>query len=160
MKITELDKKGLDLIAEVEGCVLHPYLDTANIPTIGIGSTRYENKVRVTMKDPVITIERAYELCKHLCMPLQVDIDTITRDDITQNQFNALVSFCYNGGIGMLKGSTLLKMINLNPNDPKIADEFMKFIWEHKHNKDGTVTLEKVQGLVNRRKKEVSLYFS
>jgi lysozyme len=72
-------------------------------------------------------------------------------DTITQNQFNALVSFAYNLGAQSLKGSTLLKKVNANPNDPTIAVEFLKWV-----NAGG----RKVAGLVRRREAEANLYFT
>lgn len=155
MKITQLDQKGIDLLAELEGCKLKPYLDSVGIATIGIGATHYENGIRVTMQDSEITKERAYELCLNLAKVKMMEVDSITRDDINQNQFNALVSFCYNGGIGMLKGSTLLKKLQINPNDATIRAEFMKFIYGH--DKNGKAI--KINGLVNRRPKEADMYF-
>jgi lysozyme len=70
---------------------------------------------------------------------------------INSNQFSALVCFTYNVGIGNFLKSTLLKKVNLNPNDPTIRDEFMKW------NKSGGVVLN---GLTRRRKSESDLYFS
>lgn len=151
-----LDKRGVDLIAEVEGCVLHPYKDSGGIPTIGIGATVYESGLRVTMLDAPITKERAYELFLNLAAVKMAQVDSVTRDDITQGMFNALVSFCYNGGIGMLKTSTLLKKVNLLPKDPNIAGEFRKFVYAH--GPDGKMI--KLKGLANRREKEIAMYYS
>lgn len=154
MKI--LNTAGVDLIALEEGCVLHPYKDSVGIPTIGIGATHYENGVRVTMNDVAITKERAYELFLNLAKIKMQEVDSVTIDSINQNQFNALVSFCYNGGIGMLKNSHLLGKVNVNPNDPTIADEFRKFIYGH----DAHGQSVKIQGLMNRREKEIVMYFN
>jgi lysozyme len=77
-------------------------------------------------------------------------VDSFTRDDLTQSQFDALTSFCYNLGGGNLKSSTLLKKVNLNPNDPTIKAEFLKW------NKAGGKVLA---GLTRRREAEATLYF-
>jgi lysozyme len=77
-------------------------------------------------------------------------VDSFCRDDINQNQFDALVSFAYNLGVGNLKSSTLLKKVNANPSDPTIRDEFMKWV-----NGGG----KKLPGLVKRRQAEADLYF-
>jgi lysozyme len=61
------------------------------------------------------------------------------------------VSFCYNLGPANLKSSTLLKKANVNPNDPTIAQEFLKW------NKAGGKALK---GLTKRRQAESDLYFS
>ncbi len=67
------------------------------------------------------------------------------------NQFDALVSFCYNVGPANLKSSTLLKKVNINPNDPTIKNEFLKWT------KAGGKVLK---GLVTRRTAEAELYFT
>ena len=58
----KLDKKGLDLIAEFEGLSLKPYLCSAKVPTIGYGSTFYENGTKVKLTDAPITKQRADEI--------------------------------------------------------------------------------------------------
>jgi lysozyme len=75
----------------------------------------------------------------------------MTRDDITQNQYDALVSFAYNVGLTNFKNSTLLKRINANPKDPDITNQFMKWI-----RAGGRV----IRGLITRRRVEAQLYFS
>lgn len=147
----KLDETGYNLIKGFEGLVLHPYLDSVNIPTIGYGTTYYENSQRVTIHDPAITQARAFDLLKLNADRFAVKVNNLVHLPITQNQFNALVSFAYNLGSGALASSTLLKLINVNPNDVSIAKEFMKW------NKAGG---KEVQGLTNRRKKESELYFT
>jgi len=73
----------------------------------------------------------------------------MTTDAVNQRQFDALVSFAYNCGSGALKGSTLLKRVNANPQDPAIKDAFL--MWNRA---DGKV----LNGLTRRRNAEYSLY--
>ena len=151
MKITKIGTKGLELIKSFEGLRLKPYLCPAKIPTIGYGNTFYEDGKKVTMKDPEITEQRATELLQDSLKGFEKYVDSYCRDDINQNQFDALVSFCYNLGPANLKSSTLLKKANVNPNDPTIAQEFLKW------NKAGGRALK---GLTKRRQAESDLYFS
>ena len=150
-KITKLGQKGLDLIKSFEGLYLKPYLCPANVPTIGYGNTFYENGKKVTLKDPIITEARAIELLMSELGMYEQKVDSYCIDAINQNQFDALVSFCYNVGPGNLKSSTLLKKVNANPNDPTIRTEFLKW------NKGGGKVLA---GLTRRRTAEANLYFS
>lgn len=150
-KITKIGQKGLDLIKSFEGLYLKPYLCPANVPTIGYGNTFYENKLKVTLKDPVITEARAIELLSWSLSSFEQYVDAYCIDTLNQNQFDALVSFCYNLGPANLKSSTLLKKVNKNPNDPTIRAEFLKW------NKAGGKTLA---GLTRRRTAEADLYFS
>lgn len=150
MKITKIDANGIKLITDWEGLKLKPYLCSANVPTIGYGSTRYENGTKVKLTDAPITKERAVQLFKNTILSYERDVDAFVRDDINQNQFNALVSFAYNLGSTALKNSTLLKRVNSNPNNPLIANEFRKWIYAEK---------KIVKGLQNRRNAEVKVYF-
>jgi lysozyme len=151
MKITKIGTKGLDLIKSFEGLKLKPYLCPAKVPTVGYGSTFYENDKKVKLTDPSITEQRASELLLDSLKGFERYVDSYCRDDINQNQFDALVSFCYNLGPANLKSSTLLKKANVNPNDPTIAQEFLRW------NKAGGRALK---GLTKRRQAESNLYFS
>lgn len=148
----KIDKKGIDLITKWEGLRLTPYLCSAKVPTIAYGSTYYENGTKVKMTDPPITKQRALELFKNTLSTYEKGVLSILNGKpITQNQFNALVSFAYNLGISALKSSTLMKKVLANPNDKTIENEFNKWV-----NAGG----KKVQGLINRRKDEVLMYYS
>ena len=109
MKITKISQKGIDLIIRYEGLKLTPYRCPANIITIGVGSTYYEDGTKVKLTDPPITKDRAISLLMALLVSFEKGVDSYTRDDINQNQFDALCVFAYNVGINALKNSTLLK---------------------------------------------------
>jgi len=151
MKITKASDKGIDLIKSFEGFSSKPYLCPAKIPTIGYGATFYPDGKKVTMKDSPITEEKGVELLKSMLVKFEQYVDSYCIDSINQNQFDALVSFCYNLGPANLKSSTLLKKVNKDPNDPTIEAEFMKWV------KAGGKTLK---GLVRRREAEAKLYFN
>jgi lysozyme len=142
---------GLILIQQFEGFRSKPYLCQAGVPTIGYGATYYDNGKRVKLSDTPISVGQALQLLKKMVVPYCTAVNNMTRDDITQNQFDALVSFAYNLGNSALKNSTLLKKVNANPNNKGIALEFSKWI-----NANGKPS----KGLIARRKKEVELYFS
>jgi lysozyme len=149
-EIKTLDQRGRDFLAKEEGIVLKPYLDSVGIPTIGIGCTFYPDGRRVTMKDkPLKNVQAAWDLFDAVNSNFMLTVYSTTRDDISQNQFNALVSLCYNIGTGGFKGSTVLKLVNKNPNDPKIAAAFE--MWKNAGGKPI---------LLGRRRREAKLYFS
>jgi len=147
----KLNQKGYDLIKSFEGLSLKPYRCQANISTIGFGNTYYENNVKVQMSDVPITKQRAEDLLKISADRYAFKVDNLVHKPLTQNQFNALVSFAYNVGSGALASSTLLKKVNVNPNDAMISKEFLKW---NKVNKVAN------NGLTTRRIKESSLYFT
>ena len=169
-KITKIGKKGLDLIKSFEGLFLKPYLCPAGIPTIGYGNTFYENGKKVTLKDKVITEARANELLANELVTFEKYVDAFCQDKLTQNQFDALVSFAYNAGPNALKSSTLLVKLNKNVNDPTIKDEFLKWCKaDGTHNgkdddNDGLIDeageKQTLAGLLRRRTAEATLYFS
>ena len=151
MKITKTSKKGIDLIKKYEGFRSRPYLCPAKVPTIGYGATYYPNGQKVKLSDPAIDEKHASILLEAMLVPYEKAVDSFCRDDINQNQFDALVSFAYNLGTSALKNSTLLKKVNINPKDKTISNEFAKW------NKGGGKVLK---GLVLRRNDEAKLYFS
>lgn len=150
MQKLKLSKSGLDHLVEYEGIKLTPYLDSIKKPTIGIGNTFYEDGTAVTMNDPPITIERAYELANNVLKQFEEAVNTLVTVELTQNQFDALVCFVYNVGINNLKRSTLLRLLNEGKID-EAAKEFPKW------NKAGG---KEIAGLTRRRISEQRLFLS
>lgn len=146
-----------DLIEKFEGFVPCPYFDDAGVATIGIGTTYYPSGERVKKTDTCISREDAVNILKLNLTEFIKQVDALTPDTLTQNQFDALVSFSYNEGTTGFKNSTMLKKIRINPNDPSIANEFLK--WDKVRNPK-THILEDDKGLLSRRKKESALYFT
>ena len=146
-----LDAKGYELIKGFEGLSLKPYLCSAKVPTIGYGNTFYTNGIKVTMSDAPITKEKANEMLKVIADSFALKVSKIVPNNLTQNQFNALVSFAFNLGVQALSNSTLLRLVKINPNDGNIAKEFLRW------NKAGGKVID---GLTKRRIKESALYFT
>ena len=146
-----LDNKGYLFITKHEGLSLKPYLCPAKIPTIGYGNTYYANGKRVTLLDKDITKKEAFEMFKEIANRFAKRVDELVITELTQNQFNALVSFAYNIGTGNFSSSTLLKKVNKNPNDLTLKAEFLRW-----NKASGKV----LNGLTNRRNEEADLYFS
>lgn len=142
----KLSQKGADLIKQYEGLRLKAYQDAGGVWTIGYGHTAG------VQPGDVITKEEADAL-------FWADVEKFVRGvnrlkqgtRLTQNQFDALVSFAYNCGLGALERSTLLKKVKRNPNDPTIEDAFKAYRYVNK--------VENA-GLLARRQKESNLYFS
>lgn len=140
-----LDDNGYNALHEREGLRLKPYLDTQGIPTIAMGNTYYLDGKKVTMKDKLLTIREAYKLGRVTSDNFAKQVNDLLKKEINQNQFNALVSLAYNIGINGFAKSTILKRVNINPNDPNIKSAFM--MWT------------KNKELIGRRKSEVEQYF-
>jgi lysozyme len=147
----KLNDKGYELIKRFEGYSDRPYNCPANVPTIGFGNTYYPNGVKVKLTDKKITKEYASEMLQFVADEFAEDVLKVIKSKITVNQLNALTSFAYNVGVGNFNKSTLLKLVNINPNDANIAKEFLRW------NKAGGKVLN---GLTNRRIAESALYFT
>lgn len=157
LKMKQASKKIVQFISSFEGFRASPYYDIAGVPTIGYGATYYQDGRKVTMKDAPITNECALDLKEFHIEETEKVVRKYVKSNINQNQFDALVSWVYNLGEGNLKTSTLLKKINVNPNDPTIEKNWVQ--WNKARNTK-TNKLEISNGLTRRRNEEVTIYFS
>jgi lysozyme len=101
------------LLLRFEGLYLKPYICPAGVPTIGLGSLRYLDGRRVTMRDKPITSEHAWMLARHQVMTEYMPQTlTLCPGITTAHQLAAITDFSYNLGLGALRSSTLRKRIN------------------------------------------------
>lgn len=142
-------QKGIDFIIKEEGIVLKPYLDSVKKPTIGIGSTYWEDGTPVKMTDKPITRDRAISLFQNTLKRYEAQVNKTVTRPINQNQFDALVSLCYNIGTAGFAGATVGKKVQANPCDPDI-----RYWIEAWRNAGGKPIL------LGRRQREADLYFS
>ena len=143
-------QKGEDFIKSFEKCSLHPYLDAIGKATVGWGNTFYEDGTKVNIKNPSISQSRADRLFDAILLKFETDVNKIlTNKGLSQHQYDAIISFAYNCGLGNLKGSTLLKKVNLDESDLTIPAEFKKWV-----NSGG----KPLNGLIDRRNKESDIY--
>ena len=142
-KTMKTGKKGIELVKSFEGLKLTAYRCPSGVATIGYGHTK---NVTSNMK---ITPAEADKLLRE---DLSEAETAVNRENlpINQNQFDALVSLVFNIGADAFRGSTLLKMIRINPQSINIRTEFGKWC------KAKGSTLP---GLALRRKAETNLYF-
>ncbi|HBM3264004.1 TPA: lysozyme [Klebsiella oxytoca] len=148
----QISNNGIALIKGFEGCRLTAYPDpgTGGAPwTIGYGWTYSVNgkPIKPGMKIDQATADR---LLQTGLVSYENDVLKLVKVKLTQNQFDALVSFAYNVGSRALSTSTLLK--KLNAGDIKgAADEFLRW------NKAGG---KEMPGLTRRRKAERDVFLS
>ena len=131
-----------------EGFRAAPYLCPAGVATIGYGSTRYENGVRVTMQDPPISKDRAEAMLKLVVMRFQLRIRAKLKRPLTSGEQAALNDFAYNLGCGALFGSTLLRK-HMRGDKRGAAMEFRRWVYAGGR---------KLKGLIRRRAAERRLY--
>jgi lysozyme len=147
--------KGVNLITEFEGCKLSAYKCPADVWTIGVGHTGtvLGKKVCKGMK---ITYAHAIKILKTDLKKFEASVNQFVQVPLTQNQFDALVSLCFNIGGNNLKKSTLLKKLN-KKDYAGAAEEFLKW---NKADTDGDGDLEVLDGLTRRRKAERVLWLT
>ncbi|WP_254493835.1 lysozyme [Bartonella sp. B1099] len=143
----KISQEGLALIKQWEGLRLNAYKDAIGVWTIGYGHTNSAGKPFVR-KGMTITEKQAEEL---LCKDLRQFENAVERTvtvSLTDEQFAALVSFCYNVGTTAFCNSTLLKKLNQGEYEA-VPAELQK--WTKAGGK-------RLQGLVHRRVAEAGLW--
>lgn len=141
---------GLKIIENSEGLALKAYLCPANVWTIGYGHTKG------VKQGDTCTIEQARAWLMEDCVEAEKAVHRLVKVPLNQNQFDALVSFCFNVGADEdadtiaegLGDSTLLRKLN-SGDYVGCAGEFPKWV-----NAKGRV----LPGLVTRRKAEQTLF--
>jgi len=143
----KISNNGLNLIKQFEGLRLNAYDDGVGVWTIGYGTIKYPNGVRVKRGDK-ITQAQADQYIANDVATFERAVNMLVNVPLNQNQFDALVSFTYNLGATNLSASTLLKKLNSKDYNGA-AGEFQKW------NKAGGKVMT---GLVRRRKAEMELF--
>ena len=133
-----------ELIKQFEGLRLEAYLCPAGIWTIGYGHTSGVSP------NSFITIQEADEYLHRDVATIEMQLNKLNLS-LRQCQWDAIVSFVFNVGIGNFKASTLLAKIRINPDDNSIIDECLRWVYAN-----GKV----MKGLQKRRLAEMKLYFS
>ena len=104
---------ALALMRRFEGFYSRPYICPAGVPTIGYGSTYYENGVRVTLTDEPVSKDRAEALLlwavKTVYLPQVIRLCPGLND---ADKLAAIIDFTYNLGGSNLRVSTLRRKIN------------------------------------------------
>lgn len=145
-KVLEL---GSAIIRKWEGFKASPYLCSAGVPTIGYGSTYYEDNSKVTLQDPPITKEVAELLLQYTILKNYLPAVLRLCPSLTEpHQIAAILSFTYNLGPAALETSTLRKKI-LEGDLAAVPEQLARW------NRAGGKIL---QGLVNRRADEIRLF--
>ncbi len=155
----DVDKKFFQFLTQAESKENFVYPDSRNLPTIGIGHLLTSSELssgkiniagRLVKYHKGLTDEEVEMLCRQDADKAVRAVNMNVHVPMTQNQFNALVSFTFNVGIQAFKNSTLLRRLNVGSYS-SVPHEMRR--WVHA---SGMV----VQGLINRREAEVKLWES
>lgn len=137
---------GVAFIKQFEGLELHSYQCQAGVWSIGYGTTGPDIGPGM-----LITKQEADRLFERDLAYFEQGVRDYLKVRVNQNEFDALVSFAYNIGLGAFSSSTLLRLLNDGSTKTIVAAEFIRWI-----NADGKPS----EGLKNRREKEKQLFLS
>jgi lysozyme len=154
----EMSDHGCSLLTQWEGFRNTEYKDAAGLPTIGVGHLLTPAECSAGCVaingDSVscsggLTDSQVQDLLKQDLKRFEEAVTECVAVPIAQNQFDALVSFCFNVGIDDFKKSSLLKALNAG-NFADVPDELRRWT---------SAGGQRVEGLVNRRENEIKLWF-
>lgn len=140
--------RGIKLLEQLEGKQNKLYYCPAGKPTIGIGCVVNPKQYQ----DVVLTDAEIYALLDKQLYHFERAVNELVKVPLTQNQYDALVCFVFNIGIGAFKSTTALK--RLNKGDYAGCAEAMGW-WQY-----ATVNGEKKPILRNRRQAEIALFLA
>lgn len=151
MKISD---DGLKFIKREEGTRLKIYKDVCGYDTVGVGHLLTEEEKASGVFNDGITEEQALELLRKDVGEAEKAINDLVKVPLTQEQYDALCSFCFNLGRAALRSSNLLKKLNAQ-DYAAVPAEFLK--WNKARN-PSTKKLEVSKGLAARRQREAELF--
>lgn len=141
-------KNGIELIKELEGYRSEAYQCTSGVWTIGYGHTKN------VQKGDTCSVEKAIKFLNEDIEIAESAVNKLVKVELNQNQFDALVCFVFNVGVGSkvrkkgFAGSTMLAFLNAG-HFPLAAGQFDRWIYSN-----GEIS----NGLIKRRKKEKELF--
>ena len=145
----KISQQGIDFIKQFEGFRAKAYLCSAKVPTIGYGSTRYADGTPVSLRDPAITEAVGLALFKDTLTTYEKAVTKAVKVPLEQYEFDALVSLCYNIGVGNLASSTLVRLLNEDEARIEVARQFLRW------NRANSVV---IPGLTRRREAEREMF--
>jgi lysozyme len=142
----KISQAGIDLIRRFEGCKLKPYLCPAGYWTVGYGHVIGNGKTKPEKQ--LYTQEEVNELLRTDLVRFEQGVLRYCPVHLTQFEFDSLVSFSFNLGLGVLQRSTLRRKI-LRQDKQAAARNILKY------NKAGGRVLK---GLTRRREAEYRMF--
>lgn len=140
----KISNKGLVELVGHEGVCLSKYLDSVGVWTVGIGATKTEiPSISSWPLSRTITMQEAFELLGRSIIKYENAVNAALIKEIPQHQFDALVSWCYNVGVGWVKKASVIKLVNQNAAPIELYNALMLY--------------KKPKEIISRRTKEAKL---
>ena len=152
---------AIDMVKHHEGVKNKPYRCPARLWTIGVGHVMYPDQAKLPLDkrdsvmlkpddDRVYSQEEVDGILRHDLDRFERGVERFCPSNLSQGQFDALVSFSFNLGLGTLQRSTLRQKL-LRGDTEGAAEEFLKYCMA-----GGKI----LKGLQNRRRDERALFLS
>jgi lysozyme len=156
-----ISARCIEDIKHHEGVRQKPYRDSVYLWTVGVGHLMYDSQARLPVDQRMaiqllpqdnrtFSMEEVDGILRTDLARFERGVTTLCPVQLTQGNFDGLVSFAFNVGLGTLQRSTLRQKV-LRGDIEGAADEFLKY------NKAGGKVLK---GLVTRRNDERALFLS
>ena len=143
-------QRGLELIKAYEGVRLKPYRDCVGLYTVGVGHLIGDGTVLPDSWNRTFTIEEVNELLVADVRKFELGLARYVNVELSQNQFDAIIDYCFNLGLGTFQRSSVRQAINRRDKTGVIRNLL-------RYNKAGGKV---VPQLDNRRKAEALLFLS
>jgi lysozyme len=144
----KVSKECLKMLAHHEGVRQKPYKCPAGLWTVGVGHLIGDGKSLPDSWNKTFTLDEVYDILAKDVTRFERGVNKYITVPLRQNEFDALVSFSFNLGLGVLQRSTLRQALNRGDKETAIQSLL-------KYNKAGGKVLK---GLDNRRKDEAALF--
>jgi lysozyme len=144
----KVSKECLKMLAHHEGVRQKPYKCPAGLWTVGVGHLIGDGKSLPDSWNKTFTLDEVYDILAKDVTRFERGVNKYITVPLRQNEFDALVSFSFNLGLGVLQRSTLRQALNRGDKETAIQSLL-------KYNKAGGKVLK---GLDTRRKDEAALF--
>ena len=144
----KISQAGIDLVKRFEGCKLKPYLCPANKFTVGYGHVLGNGVTLAEADNRIFTKEEVDVLLRTDLARFERGVLRYCTVHLSQSQFDALVSFAYNLGLGTLQRSAMRQKI-LRQDGEAASKELLKY---------DKVGGRPLKGLTRRRQAEYRLF--
>ncbi|NHB57037.1 lysozyme [Acinetobacter sp. 194] len=132
-----------------EGYKSKPYLDSAKVATIGIGSTSYEDGTKVKMTDKPINEKRAIEIAQnHVAKDEVAFRKSLQGVKLSQTEYDVYLDFVYNFGQANWNGSSMLRNLKAGQY-VQACDSLLK--WKYVAKKDCSIRKNNCYGVWTRQ---------
>ena len=143
---------GIRLIVKFEGLKLRPYKCPAGLWTVGFGTLIGDGKTLPPEWNRTFSYDECLELLKKELRSKERGVLRLVRWPLAQHEFDALISFVYNLGLGCLQRSTLRQKLNRGDKEGAVRS-LLKY---NKARVNGV--LKELRGLTRRRQAEAALF--